>query len=122
MHTLSAPNTDVELDSCAEHGTWFDRGELQTLIREMDRMTTPAAASPFDSSASTQPTTSQPRGPHPITPEELRAQMIAEYGVDPSAPPQQGTPSLDFAQGVATNLAIDVGISILGSLLGGSRR
>ncbi len=121
MHTLSAPSTDVELDRCEAHGTWFDRGELQTLIRElMDRMTTTTDASSFDASSSSSST--QPSGPHPITPKELRAQMIAQYGVDPSAPPPQETPGLDFAQGVATNLAIDVGISILGSLISGGRR
>ncbi|MBX3273915.1 MAG: zf-TFIIB domain-containing protein [Sandaracinaceae bacterium] len=34
----------VELDVCAEHGTWFDRGELRFLLRAVSPPTTPQLA------------------------------------------------------------------------------
>ena len=122
MRTSSVPRTDVEVDSCDAHGTWFDRGELQTLIRElMARMTEPTFPLPRSSNADAAGSSSS-NGPHPITPDEMRAQMIAQYGIDPSAPAPRDTSGYDLAQGVATSIAVDVGLSILGSLLGGNRR
>jgi Zn-finger nucleic acid-binding protein len=115
MQTWTVASTDVEVDSCNEHGTWFDRGELQTLIRElMARITEPASpAFPPVSADDGQP------GTYTLSSAELRAQMMMQYGVDPSAPP--ASPGLGIAQDVATGLAVDIGLSILGSLLGGRR-
>jgi Zn-finger nucleic acid-binding protein len=122
MRTAIMTGTDVEVDSCSDHGTWLDRGELQTLIREL------MARQPADNlpAVYASAVAQTPVGPHPITPDELRAQMIAQYGVDPSAPPKllnsTTNTALNFGQGMATSLAVDLGISILGSLLGNSRR
>ncbi len=46
----------VDLDDCGEHGTWFDRGELQTVARSV------AAARAYGGSAGLAAT--QPRGGH----------------------------------------------------------
>ncbi|MEO7110179.1 MAG: zf-TFIIB domain-containing protein [Polyangiaceae bacterium] len=110
MSTLTLNGTDVEVDVCNEHGTWFDRGELQTVIRElMARDHAEDAPSDFRVSESRSPGAA---APHPITSEELRAQMIAQYGVDPSvrSPYNDGSPS-DY------DTAANIGISILGFLL-----
>jgi Zn-finger nucleic acid-binding protein len=119
MRTDVIAGTDVEIDACAEHGTWLDRGELQTLVREL-MARQPADQMPAVLASAAAQT---PIGSHPITPDELRAQMISQYGIDPSAPPRGPAMNagLDFAQGAATSLAIDIGISLIGSMLGGRR-
>jgi Zn-finger nucleic acid-binding protein len=109
MSTLTLGGTHVEVDVCKEHGTWFDRGELQTVIRELMARGQPEnAPSDFRVSESRRGAAA----PHPITSEELRAQMIAQYGVDPSirAPEDDGSQT-GFGTGA------DIGISILGFLL-----
>jgi Zn-finger nucleic acid-binding protein len=112
MSTLTLSGTDVEVDVCNDDGTWFDRGELQTVIRElMARDRAKDAPSDFrvPESRSRSPGAA---APHPITPEELRAQMIAQYGVDPSAQaPYDDGSQTGFGTGA------DIGISILGFLL-----
>jgi Zn-finger nucleic acid-binding protein len=121
MSSLTLSDTDVEVDMCSDHGTWFDRGEIQTVVHElMARMEAARERPVTGASASHEPSTS---GAHPITPEELRAQMIAQYGVDPSAPPgyARTNAALDFTEGVATSWAVDVGFSLLLSLIGGRR-
>jgi Zn-finger nucleic acid-binding protein len=70
MHTYVVPGSDVEVDSCEEHGTWFDRGELQTLIREMMRR------------VDQMPTTSAP-----LAATDVKTKMLATYGVDPTETP-----------------------------------
>lgn len=109
MSTITLSETDVEVDMCSDHGTWFDRGELQTVLRELMAREQKQNV-PSDFRASEAP--SRGAAPHPITPEELRAQMIAQYGVDPSAraPDDDGSQS-GFGTGV------DIGVSILGFLL-----
>ncbi len=68
MRTYVVPGTDVEVDACDAHGTWFDRGELQTLIRElMSRVNEMVVASASSG--------------------DVRQKMIDKYGIDPTLTP-----------------------------------
>jgi Zn-finger nucleic acid-binding protein len=69
MRSYVVPGSDVEVDACDEHGTWFDRGELQTLMHElMARVNEMVIAS------------SAP-------PQDVRQKMIDRYGIDPTLTP-----------------------------------
>jgi hypothetical protein len=71
MRTYVVLGTDVEVDACDTHGTWFDRGELQTLIRElMLRLDT----DPIMKNA-------------PLPNLDVKAKMLATYGLDPTLTP-----------------------------------
>ena len=110
MRTHLLSGTDVEADVCEEHGTWLDRGELQTVLRELMARQNPApATAPFDAASMNQ------NAAHAITPAELRAQMIAQYGIDPSqeAPARYENDGSRSGEGVG----VDLGLSILGFLL-----
>ncbi len=37
MVSFVLPGTDVEVDRCGPHGTWLDRGELETIVRELSK-------------------------------------------------------------------------------------
>ena len=70
MRSYVVLGTDVEVDACDEHGTWFDRGELQTLIRElMHRMETAPAMNA------------------PLANVDVKTKMLETYGVDPTLTP-----------------------------------
>ena len=114
MSTVKLEGTDVEVDVCSEHGTWFDRGELQTVVRELMArdQTGNAPASAGTDFRISDSRSSGSAAPRPITPEELRAQMIAQYGVDPSAQ----APYDDGSQ-TGFGTSADVGLSILGFFL-----
>ena len=69
MRSYVVPGSDVEVDACDEHGTWFDRGELQTLMHELmarvNEMVVASAAPPLD----------------------VRQKMVERYGIDPTLTP-----------------------------------
>lgn len=106
MRTEVLAGTDVEIDVCESHGTWLDRGELQTIVQElMARQNQEPTTNAF-----VEPPKKRAAAAHAITPEELRAQMIAQYGIDPSmqAPAR-------YDDGSQSN--VDLGLTILGFLL-----
>jgi Zn-finger nucleic acid-binding protein len=106
MRSHVVPGSDIEVDGCAAHGTWFDRGELQTLIRElMARADQPA---PFDATISR-------NAPQSLISPEEQARMMAQYEAE-TAP---HTPS-DGALRPST-IAIGVGLDLLASLLAFNR-
>ena len=37
LESFVLPRTDVELDSCPEHGTWFDKDELESVAEQLER-------------------------------------------------------------------------------------
>ncbi|MEO7110180.1 MAG: zf-TFIIB domain-containing protein [Polyangiaceae bacterium] len=71
MRSYVVLGSDVEVDTCDAHGTWFDRGELQTLIRELMRR---LETDPVMTNA-----------PLPLV--DVKAKMLATYGVDPTLTP-----------------------------------
>jgi Zn-finger nucleic acid-binding protein len=81
MRTYVVPGTDVEVDACDAHGTWFDRGELQTLIRELVQRMQLA----------------QPATGAPLPNVDVKQKMIAAYGVDPTETPGHLWPVLKEA-------------------------
>jgi Zn-finger nucleic acid-binding protein len=110
MRTEILAGTDVEVDVCEAHGTWLDRGELQTVVQELMARQAPQETT----NTFVEPTKERAAAPHPITPEELRAQMIAQYGVDPSL--QTPARYYDGSQ-TGYGTGVDIGLSILGFLL-----
>ena len=64
MSTFVLPGTDVEVDRCEAHGTWLDRGELETIVHELTKGVYEMAAA------------------HPAT-GEVRARVKELYGLDP---------------------------------------
>jgi Zn-finger nucleic acid-binding protein len=71
MRSYVVLGTDVEVDACDAHGTWFDRGELQTLIRELMRR------------LETDPV--MKNAPLPVV--DVKAKMLETYCVDPTLTP-----------------------------------
>ncbi|MGH7280356.1 MAG: zf-TFIIB domain-containing protein [Polyangiaceae bacterium] len=67
MTTFVLPGTDVEVDRCGPHGTWLDRGELETIVREL----TKGMYEALDKRATAPP--------------NVRARVKEMYGLDPGA-------------------------------------
>jgi Zn-finger nucleic acid-binding protein len=52
MAPVALPGTSIVLDSCAQHGTWFDAGELRLIVLAYAKLPPPMrAASPEDYAA-----------------------------------------------------------------------
>jgi Zn-finger nucleic acid-binding protein len=49
MQRFAHPRSGVVVDICAEHGTWFDRGEVQRLVEHASAAGAGAAGGPFRS-------------------------------------------------------------------------
>lgn len=64
MTTFVLQGTDVEVDRCEPHGTWLDRGELETIVHELTKGVYEMAAA------------------HPAT-GEVRQRVKDLYGIDP---------------------------------------
>lgn len=118
MMPLVIPGTDVELDTCEAHGTWCDRGELQTIVRRILARRSEGVALPDDV-----------RQRLALTPAELRERLLAQYGADrmeffarqPSLGNQAANAALDVAENAAVSLAVDVGVGLLGAIISGRR-
>lgn len=111
LSTMILDGTNVELDVCAEHGIWFDRGELQSVIQElMAQASSPSA----DASAVSAGLGGGAAG-YPLSDEEVRQRMISQYGIDPTQRTEKryDEDSGDSGYGVG----VDLGLSILGFLL-----
>lgn len=67
MATFVLPGTDVEVDRCEPHGTWLDRGELETIVHELSK----GMYEQIDRRTSTPP--------------DIRAKVKEIYGLDPGA-------------------------------------
>ena len=67
MTTFVLQSTDVEVDRCEPHGTWLDRGELETIVHELTKGV-------YDMLEK-----------RPATSGGVRAKVKALYGLDPGA-------------------------------------
>lgn len=112
MRSYVVPGSDIEVDACAEHGTWFDRGELQTLVRELMMRADAQQTAPFDASTAGRPDSPVSR-PGSI---EERAMLMAQYENQSSSP---SIPSDAAIQ--PTTIALEIGVNLLSSLLGTRR-
>ncbi len=102
MRCLVVPTTTIEVDTCILHGTWMDRGELETMVRAL------AASRLADG-----------KPPPGVKADDALWRLNVAYGGEP--PPMSSNDAANAALGTAESavlsMAIEVGFSLLGALL-----
>lgn len=107
MRPLVVPSTTVEVDTCILHGTWMDRGELETIVRALAAARRAHGAVPLS-----------------VHDHEALGRLDASCGGEP-APTLANVAAdavLDAVESAAISMAIDVGFGLLGALVSGDRR
>ncbi|HEX7663234.1 MAG TPA: zf-TFIIB domain-containing protein [Polyangiaceae bacterium] len=108
MRSLAVPSTKIELDTCTLHGTWMDRGELETMVRTLSARRRDAIAAATLAAAG---------DAAPVRSNESYARPS-----EPSVAADVANAALGVAGDIAASVAVDVAFGLLGAFLTGNRR